>query len=111
MSDNRGWFQKFFDQCSFGPQYVIHLSVEQANSALNAFSGYDKKDWRTRGIIEALQRGIGSVTVVGEQRVVTINLGTSDVLRLKDVVHFDKSAVQSMVEDNGFVRTTTTYPK
>ena len=111
MSDERRWFQKFFDQCSFGPQYVIHLSVEQANSALNAFSGYDKKDWRTKDIIKALQGGVGSATVVDEQRVVTVSLDTSNALRLRDVVHFDKSAIQSMVEDSGFWRTTTIYPK
>lgn len=111
MVDKRSWFQKFFDQCSFGSQYIIHLSPEQADGALNTFLAYSKKDWRTKNIIGALQDGTNSMTVINGQRIVTVKLDTSDALRLKDVVGFTKGSIQSRVEDSGFFTTTTTFPK
>lgn len=109
-NDNRNWFQKFLDQCSFGPQYTIYLSPERANKALGIFKSCTKKDRRTKGIIEALSNALSSSTTVNGQDVVTVTLDTSDTLRLKDAIGITREDIHSRTVD-AIVRTETTYPK
>lgn len=110
MADKRNWFQKFFDQTAFGYQYVIQISPEQANKALEILET-PKRDTRTQEIIEALHFGLNSITKVNGQSVVTIKLDTSNTIRLKDTIGITKENIHSYIEDNGFVSTETTYPK
>ena len=109
-NDNRNWFQKFLDQCSFGPQYTIYLSPEEANKALDIFRSYAEKDRRTKDLIKTLSNALNSPTTVNGQDVITVTLDTSDTLRLRDAIGITKENIHSKIED-GLVRTETTYPK
>ena len=109
MADKRNWFQRFLDQCSFGPEYTLQLTPEQANKALDELGSYTKKGWRTKGIIEKLQRGVYYPTIVGQQKVITITLDTSDTICLKDILNLTRESVQCVTTDDGFSKTTQKF--
>ena len=109
MPDKRNWFQKFLDQTSFGAEYTLHLTPEQGKEALDILSNCPKKDQRARDIIEKLQGALKYPTTVGQQKVITITLDTSNAIRLKDILNFTRDSVQCVTTDSGFIRTTRRY--
>lgn len=105
MSDNRKWYQKFFDQCSFGPKYTIQLTPEQTDEALKVVAL--RRGWRAKYLLEELERGRASMTSIGGQSIVTITVDTSDGIVLRDLLGLTRSNFVSKTEDCGFWSTTT----
>lgn len=109
MADKRNWFQKFFDQTAFGAEYTLHLTPEQSQKAINELNSNAKKDWRTKSIIKKLQSALEYPTIVGQQKVIAINLDTSDTIRLKNILNLTRDSVQCRTTNDGFICTTTRY--
>ena len=110
MKDTRGWLQKFGDQIYGAPRYTFYLTPEQANKTNETLNALTRKDWRTKAIIETLERAMSHPMTILSQQVVTVTLDTSDSLRILGIAGLTKANIQSRKEDNGFI-SKTYYPK
>lgn len=107
MADLHKWYQKFFDQCSFAPQYTLQLTPGQTTEALRELESRLKKGWRIKSLIRNLKQASLYPTLVGNQRIVTITVDSSDTITLRDILHLTKASCVYQTEDTGFWSTTT----
>jgi len=109
IKDKRGWFQKFWDQTSFAPNYVFNITPEQCRKAIDYLNSLPKKNWRINDLLGKLDMAIGHSTIVNGQSVCTITLDTTEyymianVLTPGDVLQYTKTTYTGSTRVNTII--------
>ena len=102
LKDPRNAVQKFLDQMSGAPEYMLCLTNEQLTKSLDGLNSVEDKGWRIKDLIKKIESSLATPKHFEDKLLFTVTIDISESYLMKNFIPLNKEMVFSKVTSDVF---------